>query len=337
MSLMPTPDDISRCLADYSCVGATDAVTPMEGSFHNTLYHVVGAGGEFYLKVLTTHHAQSTEERYQYLQSVMECADAGGIRVPLNIRGDRGRILTHCGGFSAALSAAVHGDELDFTGAERHAAAGALLARLHQATANLHPRGDAWLRDLGGYLLLDAAIGGRLPEPLGCAFREYLPDLMARSQRMRDRLQTCGYAHLPRVVIHGDCVPKHFVMAGDDAVGLLDFEYTRSHARAVDVALALRYLSWIGAGIADSPLGLARAFVRGYNSSGWPLRDDELAAIPVLAQAWELECVTFWYHELLSGRDIGEFGRRERIETILGQSDWWRDHASEVIEALTGA
>jgi Ser/Thr protein kinase RdoA (MazF antagonist) len=86
------------------------------------------------------------------------------------------------------------------------------------------------------------------------------------------------YEQLPQQIIHGDYVPRNVLVLNDTVSAVLDFEWCRYDARALDVAIAL--LAW--GGFASSHDGVAmQQFVQGLHDVV-PLNDTEIAALPTL-------------------------------------------------------
>jgi len=332
---------VETCLGEYGAVGAVNAIAPMRGAFHNTLYRITAVTGELYLKVLSTHVVESTEERYEYIAAVMERVRGTGVEVPLPIRNRRGLVLTACGPFKAVLSAAVGGEPFEEEDLAHQEAAGRSLGAFHEATCDLRPGEGSWLGELGAYLLRDASMVGALPQtPDGAAARERFGELLDWSRRIAADLEACGYGRLPRAVIHSEYCGKHLRssaprMRGDEVCGILDFEYTHRNARAVDVGLALGRLFCVGREAGPDGPARARAFLEGYGSSTRPLSGEELAALPVLVKTWDFECITYWVHQMAGRGDrTAPVDMGARIESYLGSVVWWEEHGGECAEAL---
>jgi len=331
--------EVGQCLSAYAGIGSIEEIKPMQGAFHNTLYRVTTDRGVFYLKVLSTHPLESTEERYQHIAAVMGRVASLGLQAPLPLRNRRGLLLTRCGPLPAVLSAEVTGEPFDESDLVQVGAAGRALARVHEATRDLATRRDCWLGELGDFLVTEEALAWSLPETSeGAAIRERLGELVARSGRIAQELATGSYQRLPRTVIHSEYCAKHLRVCGSEVTGLLDFEYAHPNARALDVALALTHFRCIGPEADEYGTQRARAFLSAYNCCAPRLADEELLAVPLLVKVWDFECITFWVHHVARTRNsTAGFDLRERIATSLRSVDWWQQHSAESREALQRA
>ena len=331
-----TTDDVARCLERYPSIGAVTDIIRLTGAFHNTVFRVRTEGGEFYLKVLSTHSAESTEERYRYVSWVMERVRALGVEVPLPIRNRDNLMLTPCGPFPSALSAAVNGEAFEEEDLAHQRAAGRLLGEFHRIVAGATPPGSYWLKELGGYLLEDPSRLDSIPVvPESALIRERFGELVDRSRRLRRELIAAGYERLPRSIVHAEFSGKHLRMKGDRITGLLDFEYVGPEARALDLGRALTSFCDIGPEAASDGLTRAGAFLRGYAETGPGLGERELAALPVLVKTWDFETITFWTRKAIQTGDWAiPFLRLERIEYFLRRVDWWEAHGGECADRL---
>ena len=331
-----TIKDAAACVRSYPTIGEVATIVPMTGAFHNTLFRVFAAEGEFYLKVLTTHATDSTEARYEFLDWAMEQFRRSGVDAPVAIWNKAGTRLTACGSYPAVLSAAVRGDEFHEERLPQQRSVGSALRRFHLAAARSTPRGFPWLRPLGGYLLRDESQLNDVPDvPETPAVRQWFPELLARSTRIARELEACGYAHLPRSAVHSEVTGKHLKVRGDEVCGVIDFEYACLDARVIDVGRSLTCLFCIGPEAEEDGPARTRAFLRGYNSAGWSLEPEELAAIPTVVKAWDFECITFFIHQLIETQaSIRRFDLGDRIPEWLQRVNWWEQHGMEVAEQL---
>lgn len=329
-------DSIGACLGKYPTIGRLYQFAPLEGPFHNVLYHVTAPAGEFYLKVLTTHFVHTTEERWEYIASVMGRAASLDVELPFPIRNDANSLLTPCGRYLAELSKAVPGAPFESEDLEHQRAAGELLGHFHQATRDFTPRGTTWLRGIGGYLLLDPGLRERLPQAREAeVIREHFDELQQRSCRIAHELASSNLPDLPRTVVHSEFTAKHLRMGGARVTGLLDFEYTNRDVRCLDIALALRGLSCLGVQVGGADAERCAAFIGGYDSAGWPLEAAERRAVPLIGETWDLECITFWAHYMAdTGCARLGFDMADQIRTHWPRAEWWRANRAECASLL---
>jgi len=215
-----TTEDATACLRGYPVIGAVASVVRLTGASHNTVFHLFTGKGEFFLKVLTSHAAESTEERYEFLDWAAGQFRRIGVEAPVAIRNAEGRRLTPCGGYPAVLSAALGGDEFHEERRAQQESVGRALGLFHRTAARNTPRGSSWLKPLGGYLLHDRSLLDDLPDvPEAPAIRQWWDELVARSGRIARELEDCGYAALPRSAVHSEVTGKHLRVRGDRVSG----------------------------------------------------------------------------------------------------------------------
>ena len=336
MNTLPDINTIKSCISKYSLIGWLENISPVkEGKFHNILYHIGTNKGHFVLKVLTTHHYESTESRYEYITSVMDKISNLGIKVPMPIRNDNHLLLTPCGRYKAVLSEYIDGQLFQRHNLQHQASAGNFLGMFHKATFDCRPRGTCWLRELDSYFILNKSLEDLLPlTPEAYVIREHFEELMERSIKIHNEFRACNYSHLPRTVIHSEYVVKHLKMANGHVSGLLDFEYTRRDARGLDVALALEDFPCTRREGRDFNYDGIRAFITAYNSCGMPLQQSEITSFPTLLKAWYLACITYWVEYVIRTKNkIILFGidMRDRITENFGDIDWWDIHGDEFV------
>ena len=329
-------ESVNTCLSAYPDLGGPYRFAALEGPFHNQLYQVRAPAGEFYLKVLTPHPVYATEERYEYLASVMEHLAPLAVELPLPIRNDRRRLLTACGSFRAELSRAIGGAPFEEGSPGHQEAAGWTLGRFHQATRDLAPRGSSWVGPLGTYLLRDSSLLAVLPESREAdALREHFDELLDRCRRAAEDLCALGAAALPRVIVHSEFTAKHLRMTAGKVSGILDFEYTCRETRCLDVAQALRGLSCVGPAVGGYVQERVQAFIHGYQRAGWPLSPAECRAVSLAGEIWDLECIGFWAHYMAQTADTHlDLDMVDHTRTHCGRADWWRGHREECAALL---
>ena len=205
-----------------------------------------------------------------------------------------------CAGYPAVLSAAVAGDEFHEEVLAQQESAGRTLGEFHRRAAASTPRGRSAFRPLGGYLLRDKLQLDGLPDiPERAAIFEAADMLLARSHCIGQELEACGFDTLPRSAVHCDLTGSHLRVCGDRVCGVLDFEYTCFEARVLDLGRSLTQLFCIGREAEEDGPERTRAFLRGYNSAGWPVEERELAALPLAVKTFDFEVVVFPLHQML--------------------------------------
>ena len=339
MAIQIKEDQILVCLAQYPALGAFREVAPPPQSQwhgHNKIFRILCETGDFYLKALTSHPELSTEEHYEFQAWVMEHFSAIGVQTPTTLHTLTGRLLSDCAGYPAALSAAVTGDEFREENLAQQESAGWTLGQLHRRSTASAMRGRSSFRPIGDYLLRDASQFDLLPDI--SERPEILTNaamLLERSHRIAQELAACGYHDLPRSAVHTDFTGIHLRVTGDRVSGAVDFEYASYEARILDLGRSLTQLFCIGREAeADGP-ERARAFLRGYNSAGWPLEERELRALPLAVKAHDFEVVTFPIYQMIeTGRPEPLLNLEHRLSFWLMRVNWWEEHGGEVAEQL---
>lgn len=343
MSDAMTTQDAMACLARYPAVGCVHSLRrPAEADWHghNAVFRVLCDAGELYLKVLTTHPHLSTEEHYEFQDWAMEHFRAIGVQTPTALRNAEGRRLTSCAGYPAVLSAAVSGEEFHEEILAQQESAGRALGEFHRRAADSTPRGRSSFRPLGGYLLRDLSQLDGLPDiPERAAISEAADMLLARSRGIAEELEACEYGRLPRSAVHHDFVGIHLRVCEDRVCGVVDFEYSCLDARIIDVGRSLSQLFCIGRETEEDGPARTRAFLRGYNSGGWPVERRELAALPLAVKTWDFEVVLFPLHQMVeTGERFPLFDLNHRLGYWMMRADWWERHGARcAAELLTMA
>ena len=328
-------EDVRACLSQSPALGEIASVAPprqSEWHGHNAVFRAVCEAGVFYLKVLTTHPQLSTEDHHEFQDWVMEQFGAIGVQTPIAIRNAQGRRLTLCAGYPAVLSAEVTGDEFHEEVLAQQESAGRTLGEFHRRAAAGAPRGRSSFQPLGSYLLREASRFNRLPEiPERPAIVEAADMLLRRSHSIAQELETCGYRALPRSAVIYDFVGVHLRVSGDRVCGVLDFELSTLDARIADVGRAMTQLFCIGREAEEDGPARARAFLRGYNSAGWPLAPEELAALPFAVKTYDFEIITFPIHQMIeTGRPYPDLDLERLFGYWMMRVNWWEEHGAEV-------
>ena len=201
-------------------------------------------------------------------------------------------------------------------------------ARLGEALAHLHPA----LKEAGAALGSPAVTGygdlhhihPRIADPLSVGDLLALePEVKARLRRATQRaLDNVGrlYSSLPTQLIHADYGHFNVLMAGGRVTAVLDFEFSCSDVRAMDLASGVRHFghaAWFEGGDFD----LAERFVRGY-ADVLPPDPAEIDALPDLMRLAEVVILIHWTGRWLQGiaerqQVAGAAGRALRVDAAL--------------------
>lgn len=126
--------------------------------------------------------------------------------------------------------------------------AAAHLARYHQAVWTFQPLGKREEPGMRGLLplistnllaYLEKPLPAELQNPIG----EHLTFLQEKIAHLQQAFSFPKTERLPRLIIHHDYHPGNLRFAGDEIVGLFDFDWAKLDWRALDVALALFYFT----------------------------------------------------------------------------------------------
>jgi homoserine kinase type II len=176
-----------------------------------------------------------------------------------------------------------------------------ILARFHQAAADLTPTGH---RSEAGICELLPIIAEQVSmlcqHPKGTIFDSFLlenaDDIKREIQYVDLVLSGSRNLGLPSLVIHCDYHPGNLKFSGKRVVGLLDFDWSKIDLRAFDVALASWYFftNWKGSQAGSLRLDEMYDFLAVYQktlSGGGglqPLNGSELELLPILLRAANL-------------------------------------------------
>ena len=263
--------------------GPLHDVRPILAGIENTNYFVSSASGEW---VLTLFERLQADELPFYLQLMQHLARRG-LPVPRPQADRSGRLLHELVGKPAALLNRLPGRAVLQPNNEHLDQVGRMLARLHQAAADLpqrqpHARGLAWWSATVPQVLpfLDGERAALLRDEL--AFQQAQADALAR---------------LPRGVIHADLFRDNVVFDGSAQApalsGIFDFFFAGVDSLLFDIAVCLN--DWcIDQGSGRLIDERARRFVAAYEQVR-ALQSAERQALPALLRA---AAFRFWLSRL---------------------------------------
>lgn len=218
---------------------------------------------------------------------------AEGLPVSAPLAALDGRVQVEADGASLGLQREIDGDVLDITQPRQVRAAGAALARLHEALA-LYPETG----QVPGLAAPSADLAGRVngwldsgPEPVPATAGDALRDLVADAHS----------DGLPTQLVHGDYRSSNVLCAGAGIAAVIDFEEARLDHRIVELArsavmLGTRFRDW-------GPVSreVRATFLEGYQS--------ERRLTPAEASWWD--ALVLWHSLVLipSGQDPTGWGQ----------------------------
>jgi homoserine kinase type II len=205
--------------------------------------------------------------------------------------------------------------------ADHCAAAGAALAALHRAGADL-ARTRSNNLSLGGWRrLADATISRAEGVETGLA--QLIESNVAALEEMWP-------IELPSGIIHADLFPDNVLFLHDSVSGLIDFYFACNDFLAYDVAVMLN--AWCFDSDGRFNRTKSRSLISGY-ADARPLTPSEIAALPVLARGAALRFLLTRLQDWLD-RDVGVLAR---AKDPLEFANRLRFHAGVVSPAEYGA
>ena len=284
--------------------GQLHALTPIAEGIQNTNYRVETDHGRF---VLTLFEARTEVASLPFCLDLTDHLAARGLPTARPFRDDEGQTVRQLNDRPAAILQWLDGAWKRQPSVADHAAAGAMLARLHLASLDFK---------------------GVRPNPVGPSARRDLFEACARRASGSDRaiLDRCSPwveadpgRDLPQGPIHADYFPDNVLFESDAISGVIDFYYACTDALAYDLAIALSAWGFDAEGVAI-PAAL-EAFQAGYESLR-RLSPAERAALPALGAVAATRFTLTRLHDqlyhdpsaLVTPKDPAPFVRR---------LDWW--------------
>ena len=288
-------------------LGALRSLTPIAEGVENTNYRLDTDRGRF---VLTLFEGRTDAASLPFCLGLTAYAADRGLPCARPLIADDGEAVGTLNGRPAAVLEWLPGAWKRAPSLADQHAAGALLARLHLATAD--------------FPLTRA-------NPMGAEARRALFDRCqtradAADRALLDRMAPwvtgpCADpgAALPRGPIHADYFPDNLLFEGDTPGGLIDFYFACTDALAYDLAIALSAWGFDADGL---PLPAAlHAFRAGYESVR-PLNPIEAAALPALGAVAAVRFTLTRLHDRLF-HDPTRLVTPKDPTPFLRRLDWW--------------
>lgn len=293
-----------------------------EAGTNNTTKYVSAAAGEFVVRVYQNFdHPQQIRYEHRVLEELGKRELP--FQIPRPVRTLSGDTLAQAAnGQYAALFERIPGGIPDRSNARHNEQMGRAAAELSRALREV---------DMGGYESVFAPHDEYFtthplvtPESLaafvnGEALAAAGAEAAVRSFRaLKEEVDAAkdGLKRLPHQVIHCDLNVSNMLHDGDRVTGVLDFEFASPDMRAMDLVTCL--LGYVGH--AEETEERIAAFLKGWNAVE-PLREDEVAALPLLCK---LRLLVSFLHRLgryLAGRSsLQEV--TENLERLRMQKEW---------------
>lgn len=288
-------------------LGALRALTPIAEGVENTNYRLDTDQGRY---VLTLFEGRTDAASLPFCLGLTGHAAARGLPCARALSDAEGQTIGQLNGRPAAILNWLPGVQSPALSPAEQRAGGAMLARLHLASA-----GYAAHRD----------------NPVGAVARQALFERCSERATGADRLMLSRMAPwavggtadpadgLPRGAIHADYFPDNVLFEDGAVSGLIDFYFACTDTLAYDLAIALSAWGFDDQG-APIPAALD-AFQAGYESVR-PLSEAERAALPDLGAVAAVRFTLTRLHDrmfhdpkaLVTPKDPAPFLRR---------LDWW--------------
>ncbi|MEM7688056.1 MAG: homoserine kinase [Pseudomonadota bacterium] len=273
-------EELAALIARYDVGELVSAKGIAEGiSNSNWLIETTGAGGAGARFILTMYERRIELEDLPYFLGLLDHLSAAGCPVPRTIHDREGAAFRMEHGKAVALIEFLPGVSPTQPTVTQARSVGAVLARVHQASAGF-PRNRANTMGFNDNLAtLEvcgekglASIHADLPAMLGPAREAANLDLSA----------------LPTAQIHADLFPDNVLMLGSEVTGLIDFYFACTGAMALD--LAVTHAAWSFDANNHYVPDLGAAVIEGYESVR-ALTDTERALLPEIAKGAVLRFV----------------------------------------------
>ena len=221
------------------------------------------------------------------------------------------------------------------------------LALFHQAVADVIPKGqrtEPRIIDLLPHITnnLDNYQPKVIPSEFDECLTNNLPKLLNNCIATLNALKMVDESDWPSIVIHCDYHPGNLKFAGEDIIGLFDFDWSKIDLRCFDVALAGWYFFTSWRGIQDGALRLTefRNFLNNYQETFQdqtvlkPMNDVELVQLPWLICAANLYVLN-WTVEDYSSKDVDPEEYLMYLQHSLNFIHWFELEGQNLIAAQT--
>lgn len=284
--------------------GQLRALTPIAEGIQNTNYRVETDHGRF---VLTLFEARTEVASLPFCLDLTDHLATRDLPTARPLQDTDGQTVGELNDRPAAILQWLDGGWKREPSLADHAAAGAMLARLHLSVLDFK---------------------AVRPNPVGSAERRDLFEACARRARGSDRaiLDRCSPwveadpgRDLPQGPIHADYFPDNVLFEGDAINGVIDFYYACTDALAYDLAIALSAWGFDAEGVAI-PAAL-EAFQAGYESLR-PLSPAERRALPALGAVAATRFTLTRLHDQLY-HDPSALVTPKDPAPFVKRLDWW--------------
>jgi homoserine kinase type II len=144
-------------------------------------------------------------------------------------------------------------------------------------------------------------------------------------------LDCARYRMLSRFPIHGDWCMANVVFAGDELIGIIDFDHCCRDTAIRDIAALLQYECADSKEPFKLDISAAQHFIKCYNSVS-PLSREEATLIPAIAIAESADAFWWKMYEITNNR--GGTITLSSVENLFRTLCWYSQNAREIASAL---
>ncbi len=310
---------LAALIAQYDVGRLVSAKGIAEGvSNSNWLLETTGPGGRGARYILTMYERRIDLADLPYFLDLLDHLSSAGAPVPRTIHDRLGKSFRLVDGKAVALIEFLPGVSVGRPTPAQARAVGAALARMHLAA-------QGFGRHRGNTLdpAANVATLARCGEAALSRIDPALPVWVGKGQGLLRQWP----AELPQSVIHSDLFPDNVLMLDDHVTGMIDFYFACTDAMAYDLAVTHAAWSFEPGGDSFRP-EIGTALVQGYLSVR-PLKEEELAALPLLAQGACLRFVASRAEDWIDTPPDAHVMRKDPMDFVR-RWDFYAEHAASV-------
>lgn len=260
-------EELESFIAGYD-IGAPLTFKGIAEGVENSNYFLQTTKGSF---ILTLYEKRVHKEDLPFFLGLLEHLAAHGISCPLPVRNAAGEQSAMLGGRPAALLTFLNGLSLRRPEAAHCAAAGAALAKMHDAGKDFGLRRPNALGHTGWSELVAACL------PRADEVEAGLGKLI---ETAHDEITAAWPKGLPEGVIHADLFPDNVLFMNAEVSGLIDFYFACNDAYAYDLAVMLN--AWCFEPDVAFNVTKSKSLIAAYRKQR-DLSQAERDALPILA------------------------------------------------------
>ena len=304
-----TVEDLEPLLKDYN-IGEPVSFKGIAEGVENSNFYLLTDKGAY---ILTLYERRVREADLPFFLGLMDHLAAKGIRCPVPVHTRSGARGTQLNGRPAAVLTFLDGLSVRRPSADHCAAAGAALAKLHEAGSDF----PLWRMNA-----LGLSAWRTLAESTKADSDNVQKNLGALIEVSLTRLEREWPATLPSGVIHADLFPDNVLFMHDAVSGLIDFYFACNDAYAYDLAVMLN--AWCFEQDGTFNITKSAKLIAGYRRHR-ALNDVECAALPLLCAGAALRFLLTRLYDwlnpnptaLVRPKDPREFARRLRFHLAV--------------------